>query len=78
MKSYHFDIGDSTNGAVGFCAEVEAETEEKAVEKLKYMLFDRESGQYSIDALDDVNEHVTFFVNPDFITASAIDDVEDI
>jgi len=31
MKIYHFDIGNSTTGPIGFCADVEAESKEDAV-----------------------------------------------
>ena len=34
MKTFHFSCGDSTDGPIGFCAEVKANTEIEALEKL--------------------------------------------
>jgi len=38
MKSYHFSLGNSTNGPVGYCARVLAMSKEEAVEKLSKIL----------------------------------------
>lgn len=34
MKTFHFSCGDSTDGPIGFCAEVKANTEMEALERL--------------------------------------------
>ena len=35
MTRYHFGVGDSTDGPIGFCAEVFAQSDEEALQILK-------------------------------------------
>lgn len=35
LTSFHFDVGNSTSGPIGFCARVLAETREEALELLR-------------------------------------------
>ena len=34
LKSYHFDLGNSSDGPIGFCARVFADSKEQALEQL--------------------------------------------
>ena len=38
MKSYHFDLGNSTDGPIGYCASVRANSKEEAVKILREAL----------------------------------------
>ena len=38
MKSYHFSLGNSTFGAVGYCARVQANSRAEALKLLKEAL----------------------------------------
>ena len=80
MPTYHFDVGDSTAGPIGFCASVRAKSKEKALELLKEILPE------SVDASDpfaDVDqrgevEYVRVYLNADALTVADIDSEEDI
>lgn len=69
MKSYHFDLGNSTDGPVGFCARVLAESPEEAVEKLREAMPE----QMEANLGDDV-EYFVVYLNADAVTAKNIDD----
>jgi hypothetical protein len=72
VKSYHFCLGNSTEGPVGFCARVNATSEEEAVELLKAKLPDSVFVQnYSGD------EYIEVYLNSEAITTSDIDEVDD-
>lgn len=38
LRSYHFDVGNSTVGPVGYCALIYATSEKKAIERLLQLL----------------------------------------
>jgi hypothetical protein len=40
LKSYLFDLGNSTDGPIGYCTRIEAESAAKAVEQLKEIIAD--------------------------------------
>ncbi len=72
LKSYHFCLGNSTEGPVGCCARVNATSEEEAVELLKAKLPDSVIVQnYS------GNEYIEVYLNNEAITTSDIDEVDD-
>ena len=71
-NEYHFSVGNSTEGHIGLCAVVIADTPEQAVERLK------ESMAEDLDAAWDHSEHVqysTVYLNPEAFTVDDIDDV---
>ena len=71
VKSYHFCLGNSTEGPVGCCARVNATSEEEAVELLKAKLPDSVIVQnYS------GNEYIEVYLNIEAITTSDIDEVD--
>jgi hypothetical protein len=70
--SYHFCLGNSTEGPVGFCARVDATSKEEAVELLKAKLPDSVMVQGSGG-----NEYIEVYLNNEAITTSDIDEVDD-
>jgi hypothetical protein len=72
VKSYHFCLGNSTEGPVGFCARVNATSEEEAVELLKGKLPDSVMVQGSGG-----DEYIEVYLNNEAITTSDIDEVDD-
>lgn len=85
MPSFHFDIGNSHPGPIGYCARIIATTKEEAVERLKAAL-DKltEGGDYSL--FDDCTasdtppepglEYIRIYINDAAITVACIDDEE--
>lgn len=72
MKSYHFDLGDSTDGPVGLCARVEARSKAEAVALLRDLLPEElpvATGHPRVD-------YVNVYINTDAITETAIDQVD--
>lgn len=78
QKSYHFDLGNSSSGPIGFCARVTANSPEEALAALKDAL--PEDIQLSM-AWGDVArgvEYMTVYLNPAAITVDDIDEVNDL
>jgi hypothetical protein len=38
MRSYHFDVGNSSTGPIGFCASINAKSRKEALKKLRFLL----------------------------------------
>lgn len=78
-KLYHFSLGDSTKGPVGFCATIKAESPERAVEILKRVLpDDKKVRPCSDDDRDnDAAEYIEIYFNRAAITAKNIDGIEE-
>lgn len=80
MNSYHFDLGNSSTGPVGFCARVIAASPEEALEKLKASL--PEAQEVWLDGHNPpsgaIIEYVTVYLNPDALTVADIDTVEEV
>lgn len=83
MKSYHFDLGNSTSGPVGYCARIMANSEEQAVQRLQQIIreqsaFDNE-GEFEVWPGENGSrdEYLALYLNPDVITPADIDEVED-
>jgi hypothetical protein len=74
-NSYHFDLGDSTNGPIGFCARITADSEEEALR----ILTDALPPEYRIDIDPEVDgvEYIAVYFNPDAIHVTDIDDEQD-
>lgn len=80
LKSYHFDLGNSTNGAIGFCGRVQARDSKAAVSKLKYLLgllngeYDLAKGA-GLKGQDEDLEYLSIYFNTDAISEKDIDEV---
>ena len=72
VKSYHFCLGNSNDGPVGYCARVDATSKEEAVELLKARLPDSVMVQDSGG-----DEYIEVYLNNEAITTSDIDEVDD-
>ena len=78
QKSYHFDLGNSSDGPIGFCARVTASSPEEALAALKDAL--PEDNQLSMSWADVARgmEYMTVYLNPSAITVDDIDEVNDL
>ena len=78
MNSYHFSLGNSAAGSVGFCASVLAHTESEAAAKLRRAVRDSTGAAYEVAlrCADRDIEYVAIYFNPGCIRASDIDDAE--
>lgn len=76
MNSYHFDLGNSTDGPIGFCARVTAESAEAAIEILKEAL--PESVEIGCHDETGSIEYLAVYLNADAITLSDIDEEDEI
>ncbi len=75
LKSYHFDLGNSSVGPVGFCARVSATSKVNAVAKLHARL--DEDYEVPYDATDgEIGEYLCVYFNHDAITVKDIDEWE--
>ncbi len=75
-KRYHFSLGNSSKGPVGFCASIVAESANEAVERLKRsMPMEVQAEHAGALALD---EYIEIYLNPARITVNDIDEVEDV
>lgn len=78
LYDYHFDLGNSTYGPIGFCARVVAKSKRAALAKL----IDRLPESVLVRPLwnDDwcyKGEYIEIYINPKVITTDDIDDFED-
>ena len=78
MKNYHFSCGNSTEGIVGLCAEIVAETREEAVQKLRAALEDTlgSSGVFPLCFEQSPIRYINVYVNPDYIGVCQIEEQE--
>jgi hypothetical protein len=74
MKNYHFSLGNSTEGPLGFCATVRAQSKAAAVTRLKELL--PEELEVKPEGLEG-GEYVTIFLNSGAINARDIDEAEE-
>lgn len=75
MKHYHFSLGNSTDGPVGYCASIRAPTKREAVARLKMLLpeyIDVEHDELGPD------EYITIYLNDRVIKPANIDEVEEV
>jgi len=73
MKRYHFSLGDSNDGPVGFCAAVFADTKKQAVEKLRAILPDEQAVEPLDSDEDGEVEYINTYFNPDAVTEADVD-----
>jgi hypothetical protein len=74
LREYHFSLGDSSDGPIGFCASVEATSKGQAVARLKATL--PEDHGISPSGVEGV-AYVRVYFNPKAISELDIDDVSD-
>ena len=74
LKEYHFDLGDSTKGPVGFCAGVRAKSKRQAVKILRDNLL----SEIEVRAGDGRVTYIDVYLNPDAITTKDIDSVSEV
>jgi len=76
MNSYHFSVGDSTWGPVGFCAQVAAKTRCEALAKLRNALCGctGSAGETVLRCPDEDVEYIAVYLNPERIRACDIDE----
>ena len=78
LQRYHFDLGNSNKGPIGYCAAVWAENAEQAIEVLKTKL-PNETEVYTPGQSKNSPwvEYINVYFNDDAITHETIDFVED-
>jgi hypothetical protein len=78
LKSYHFSLGDSTKGAIGYCARIRATSKEKAVEILKASLpCESKIVPCGSDEQNKAVQYIETYFNPDHISAQDVFEVDD-
>ena len=75
MKSYHFSVGNSTDGPIGMCARVLADSEEEAVTIFHEALLEYENVRPA--AHEDRIEYIHVYFNDEAITVEDIDEVDE-
>jgi len=79
LLSHHFDCGNSTDGAIGFCARIKAKDKAEALEILKRVLPEeikiRPCGENDED--NDRVEYIEAYLSPRNITADDIDEADE-
>ena len=73
-RSYHFDLGNSSTGPVGFCAKIIASSKEEAVRLMKATMPEE---HMVVEYLDEVDYFAVYF-NPAAVSEKDIDEVNDI
>jgi hypothetical protein len=81
MRSYHFDLGNSSAGPVGYCARIWAETEDRALDILREALpteatISQANEASRIPGTEGV-EYLCVYFNPEQVSTTDIDDEED-
>jgi hypothetical protein len=80
QQSYHFSLGNSTDGPVGFCARITAASREQAASRLRQAL-DSLNGEHAVWGMGARGErpaHVEYlevYFNADAITEADVDEV---
>jgi len=74
-KSYHFSLGNSTTGPVGYCARIEAESAQDAIAKLETVL--EELDYRSCDLWSGPGgQYLQVYFNAEPISENDIDEIE--
>lgn len=77
--SYHFSLGNSNDGPIGYCARVVATSPKEAVELLREIIAEeQEIEKCGTDAQNDRCEYIEAYINPGAITEKDIDEVNDV
>lgn len=77
LREYHFSLGNSTTGPIGFCARVKAYSEEEAVDVLRNSLPREISITPAADLDADMKRviYIEAYLNPDVIRKEDIDEI---
>lgn len=75
MKSYLFDLGNSSTGPIGCCIRVQAETPEQALRMIREQL--PTEGEIDTASCEHPIEYCHFYVNADNITLADIHEEDD-
>jgi hypothetical protein len=78
LKSFHFDVGDSTKGPIGMCGRVRAKSKKEALGILKRVLPDELQIARYCGAEGDEIEYVNVYFDTENIKLEDIGDAEEI
>ena len=78
QKSYHFDLGNSADGPIGFCARVTASSPDEALAALKDALPEDIQLSTSWEDVARGVEYIEVYLNHAAITVDDIDEVNDL
>lgn len=73
MNSYHFDLGNSTDGPIGMCARILAHTKREALEVMKEVLPE----WIEVTTGDPRVEYIHVYIGEENITTADIDEWEE-
>jgi hypothetical protein len=75
LKSYHFSCGNSTQGPVGICARVIADTKQEAIGKLRAAIENSLGafGELRLQVDAPAVQYVNVYISPENITFSDLD-----
>lgn len=73
MNSYHFSLGNSTDGAIGFCASILDRNPEHAVLELQQLIELHTSELQEVEVYGDKEQYITVYLNPGAISLEDID-----
>ena len=78
MNSYHFSIGNSASGPIGFCTQVAADTRGEAAAKWRRAVQQSTgaAGEAAIRSSDPDLGYLAVYFNPDCIRASDTNEAE--
>jgi hypothetical protein len=78
LKSYHFSLGNSSDGPIGYCARIKATSKESAVEILKAVLpCESKVTPCGSDEQNKAVEYIQAYFNPDHASLKDIFEFED-
>lgn len=77
MPSYHFSLGNSTDGPIGFCARVEASDASDAVDRLQEILSKRLNGNEELEIYSNGPEYVSVYFNQAVLSFDDIDEEDE-
>lgn len=74
MPVYHFDVGDSSTGPIGFCARIKGKNRAEALERLKQMLPEaHELKPAEVDPEMEEPEYINVYFNTAYLTEENTD-----
>jgi hypothetical protein len=73
--SYHFNVGNSTTGSIGYCARIEAESKAAAVERLRELL---PEAVEDVGPCGELGAHEYIHVYFNYETQPTVDDIDEI
>jgi hypothetical protein len=79
LKSYHFSLGNSTKGPIGYCARIRATSKKEAVEILKAVLPEElKIHPCGTEEQNKAVEYIEAYLNAGPISPKSIDEEEDV